>query len=175
MADIHSINTPFQATTPETDFEVRSLDTMCVNESHLQHPWYYNLKYTAAGLIFGIAFVKGEIISWFRIQEMFRLQSFHMYGVIGTGVVLGALSVWLIKRLKIKTIHGEEVEFHPKKFNKGQIFGGLTFGLGWAMTGACPGPLFAQIGTGILTVGVVILSAIAGTWMYGLVRERLPH
>lgn len=76
-----------------TDFEVRSLDTMCLNESQLKHPWWYNLKYAAIGLVFGIAFVKAEIVSWFRIQEMFRLQSFHMYGVIGTGVMLGALSV----------------------------------------------------------------------------------
>ncbi len=175
MSDINHITTPFQTTIPENDFEVRSLDTMCVNESHLQHPWYYNFKYTIVGLIFGIAFVKAEIISWFRIQEMFRLQSFHMYGVIGAGVVLGAVSVWLIKRLKIKTIYGETIEFHPKKFNKGQIYGGLLFGFGWAMTGACPGPLFAQIGTGVSVVAVVILSAIAGTWVYGYFREKLPH
>lgn len=175
MSDINHITTPFQTTTPETDFEVRSLDTMCVNESHLQHPWYYNFKYTIVGLIFGIAFVKGEIVSWFRIQEMFRLQSFHMYGVIGAGVVLGGLSVWLIKRFKIKTIYGEPIEFHPKKFNRGQIYGGLLFGFGWAMTGACPGPLFAQIGTGVSVVAVVILSAIAGTWVYGYLREKLPH
>lgn len=161
-------------TSPETDFEVRSLDSMCVNESHLQHPWWYNFKYSIVGLIFGIAFVKAEIISWFRIQEMFRLQSFHMYGVIGTGVVLGALSVWLIKRFNIKTIYGERIEFHPKQFNKGQIYGGLLFGFGWAMTGACPGPLFAQIGTGATVIGVVILSAIAGTWVYGYFREKLP-
>ena len=175
MAEIKDITAPFQSIQLETDFEVRSLDTMCVNESQLQHPWYYNFKYTAVGLIFGIAFVKAEIISWFRIQEMFRLQSFHMYGVIGTGVMLGALCVWLIKRLNIKTIYGETIEFHDKKFNRGQIFGGLIFGFGWAMTGACPGPLFAQIGTGVFTVGVVILSAITGTWVYGYVRERLPH
>lgn len=159
----------------ENDFEVRSLDTICVNESQLKHPWWYNLKYAAVGLIFGITFVKAEIISWFRIQEMFRLQSFHMYGVIGTGVILGMLSVWLIKKFKIRTIYGETIEFHTKKFNKGQIYGGLVFGLGWALTGACPGPLFAQIGTGALSIGVVILSAMAGTWIYGYLRERLPH
>ena len=175
MADVNQITTSFQENTPETDFEVRSLDTMCINESHLQHPWYYNFKYTAVGLIFGIAFVKAEIISWFRIQEMFRFQSFHMYGVIGTGVVLGALFVWLIKRLNIKTIYGEVIEFHPKKFNRGQIYGGLIFGFGWAMTGACPGPLFAQIGTGVSVIAVVILSAIAGTWVYGYFRDKLPH
>ncbi len=159
----------------QTDFEVRSLDTMCVNESHLKHKWYHNLKYAVVGIIFGIAFTKAEVISWFRIQEMFRLQSFHMYGVIGTAVVVGMISVFLIKRFNIKTIYGEKVEFHQKKFNKGQIIGGLIFGLGWAMTGACPGPLFAQIGTGALVVVVVLLSAIVGTWVYGYFRERLPH
>ncbi len=106
---------------------------------------------------------------------MFRLQSFHMYGVIGTAVVVGMLSVWMIKKFKIKTMYGEPITFQPKKFNKGQIIGGITFGLGWALTGACPGPLFAQIGTGALVVFVVILSAIAGTWTYGYFRERLAH
>jgi uncharacterized membrane protein YedE/YeeE len=159
----------------ETDFEVRSLDTMCVNESNLSHPWWYNFKYLAVGIIFGIVFVKAEIISWFRIQEMFRLQSFHMYGVIGTAVVVGAISVFLIKKLKIKTIHGEEITFTDKKFNQGQIYGGLIFGLGWAVTGACPGPLFAQLGTGVLAIAVVIISSIAGTWVYGKYRDKLPH
>lgn len=158
-----------------TDYEVGSLDSICVNDTVLRHPWWYNLKYLAVGLVFGIVFVKAEVISWFRIQEMFRLQSFHMFGVIGTAVVVGAVSVWLIKKFKVKTIHGEEIDFHDKKFNKGQIIGGLIFGLGWAMTGACPGPLFAQIGSGFLVVSVVLLSAIAGTWVYGYFREHLPH
>lgn len=160
---------------PETDFEVRSLDTMCINESQLQHKWFHNIKYAVVGIIFGIAFTKAEIISWFRIQEMFRLQSFHMYGVIGTAIGVGVLSVWLIKRYKVKTIYGEAIEFHSKKFNKGQIIGGLLFGLGWAMTGACPGPLFAQIGAGFFVIAIVLASAIAGTWVYGYFRERLPH
>ncbi|RYE54326.1 MAG: transporter [Sphingobacteriales bacterium] len=161
--------------TSTSDYEVRSLDTMCINEATLTHPWFYNFKYLAVGIVFGIVFVKAEVISWFRIQEMFRLQSFHMYGVIGTAVVTGMISVWLIKRFNIKTIHGEDIRFHTKKFNKGQVIGGLIFGLGWAMTGACPGPLFAQIGTGALVVIVVLLSAIAGTWVYGYFRESLPH
>ena len=159
----------------DTDLEARSLDTICVNESHKVHPWWYNFKYLAVGMVFGIVFVKAEIISWFRIQEMFRFQRFHMFGVIGTAVVVGAVSVWLIKKFNIKTIYGEKIEFHPKKFNKGQVYGGLLFGFGWALTGACPGPLFAQIGTGALVVLVVLLSAIAGTWAYGYFRERLPH
>lgn len=168
----HSASIVSQA---DTDYEVRSLDTACVNESRLTHKWHHNVKYLLVGIAFGIAFVKAEIVSWFRIQEMFRLQSFHMYGVIGTAVVVGMISVWLIKRFGVKTIYGEPIEFHPKKFNRGQIYGGLLFGLGWAMTGACPGPLFAQIGTGALAVTVTLLSAIAGTWVYGKVRERLPH
>lgn len=159
----------------DKDFQVRSLDTMCVNESELKHPWWHNLKYTVVGILFGIIFVKAEIISWFRIQEMFRFQSFHMYGVIGSAVIVGMISVFLIKKFNIKTIYGETIEFHPKTFNKGQIFGGLMFGLGWAITGACPGPLFAQIGTGATVIIVTLLSAIAGTWVYGKFREKLPH
>lgn len=164
-----------QNTEPNTDFEVRSLDTICVNESHLEHKWYHNLKYLVVGLLFGIVFVKSEVVSWFRIQEMFRLQSFHMYGIIGSAVIVGAISVWLIKKFDVKTIYGEKIEFHPKKFNKGQIYGGLIFGLGWAITGACPGPLFAQIGTGATVIAITLLSAIAGTWVYGYFREKLPH
>jgi uncharacterized membrane protein YedE/YeeE len=98
-----------------------------------------------------------------------------MYGVIGTAVVVGMISVLGIKKFKIKTIHGEKIAFHPKKFNKGQIYGGLLFGFGWAITGACPGPLFAQIGSGFFVVIVVVLSAVAGTWTYGYFREKLPH
>ena len=158
-----------------TDFETRSLDAMCVNESHLAHKWYHNLKYLIVGVLFGIVFVKSEVVSWFRIQEMFRLQSFHMYGIIGSATVIGMISIWLIKKFNIKTIYGETIEFHNKTFNKGQIYGGLIFGLGWAITGACPGPLFAQIGTGATVIVVTLLSAIAGTWVYGLLRDKLPH
>lgn len=158
-----------------SDYDARAADTMCINETRLTHPWWYNLKYMLVGIIFGIVFVKAEVISWFRVQEMFRFQSFHMYGVIGSAVVIGIISVWLIKKFRVRTIHGEEIHFHPKKFNKGQIYGGLLFGFGWALTGACPGPLFAQVGMGVFVVSVVLLSAIAGTWVYGYFRERLPH
>ena len=164
-----------KTTDTNTDFEVRSLDAMCVNQSEITQKWYQHIKYLLVGLVFGIVFVKAEIISWFRIQEMFRLQSFHMYGVIGSAVVVGMLSVWLIKKFNIKTIHGEEIYFGKKTFNKGQIYGGLLFGFGWAITGACPGPLYAQLGTGVTVITVTILSAIAGTWLYGYVREKLPH
>ena len=132
-------------------------------------------KYLLAGILFGILLVKAEVISWFRIQEMFRLQSFHMFGVIGTAVVTGVLSIQLIKRFNVKTVEGEPIRIEDKKFHKGQIFGGLLFGFGWAVTGACPGPLFAFIGSGATAVAVILLSAILGTWTYGLLRERLPH
>lgn len=155
--------------------DVRRQDAVCINESRLEHKWYHNLKYLAAGLLFGVVFVKAEVISWFRIQEMFRFQSFYMYGIIGSAVVVGMLSVWLINKFRIKTIYGEPVTIAPKKFNKGQIYGGIIFGLGWALTGACPGPLFAQIGVGASVVAVTLLSAIAGTWVYGYLREKLPH
>ena len=170
-------STSFQsgAIAEQRDFANRSLDAICVNESHLRHPWWYNLKYAVVGIVFGIVFVKAEIISWFRIQEMFRFESFHMYGIIGSAVITGLLSVLIIKRFRLKTIYGEPVEIHPKTFNKGQIYGGLLFGLGWAMTGACPGPLFAQIGSGATVILVTFLSAVAGTWVYGYFREKLPH
>ncbi|MBN7812977.1 YeeE/YedE family protein [Algoriphagus sp. H41] len=133
------------------------------------------LKYLILGTLFGIVFVKAEIISWFRIQEMFRLQSFHMYGVIGSAVVTGMISVQLIKRLNIKTIHGETILIPDKVFKKGQVIGGFIFGLGWAITGACPGPLFAQIGSGYTVVLVTLISALAGTWVYGKFADKLPN
>ncbi|WP_199118797.1 DUF6691 family protein [Pedobacter sp. ASV28] len=157
------------------DFEVSSLDKIGVKESGLAPQWYHYLKYTIVGLLFGVIFVKAEVVSWFRIQEMFRLQSFHMYGIIGSAIAVGMISVWLIKRFDIRTIDGEKIVFYPKQFNKGQVYGGLLFGFGWAITGACPGPLFAQIGTGATVIVVTLLSAIAGTWVYGKLRDKLPH
>jgi uncharacterized membrane protein YedE/YeeE len=134
-----------------------------------------NLKYMLVGIVFGIVFVKAEIISWYRIQEMFRLQSFFMYGVIGSAVAVGMLSVFLIKKFNVKTIQGEQIKIEPKTFSKGQIYGGLLFGFGWAITGACPGPLFAQIGTGVTVIAVTLVSAILGTWVYGYFKDNLPH
>ncbi|GHB68598.1 DUF6691 family protein [Persicitalea jodogahamensis] len=132
-------------------------------------------RYLIVGVLFGIVFVKAEIISWFRIQEMFRLDSFHMYGVIGSAVMVGMLSIFLIKKWNAKTLSGDKITIAPKTFQKGQIYGGLLFGLGWALTGACPGPLYAQIGSGFLVVIITLLSAMLGTWTYGYFRERLPH
>lgn len=168
------IHTPSEAELAR-DLEVRELDTMCVNESQLVHKPWHNIKYVLVGILFGIVFVKAEIISWFRIQEMFRLQSFHMYGVIGSAVVVGMISVFLIRRFKVKTIYGEDIIIHPKTFNKGNVIGGLMFGFGWAITGACPGPLYTQIGNGTTVIAITLLSAIAGTWLYGLLRDKLPH
>jgi uncharacterized membrane protein YedE/YeeE len=168
------VNFNMQQTT-QKDHTLRSTDAMCVNESQLTHRWYHQLKYTLVGLMFGIIFVKAEIISWFRIQEMFRFQSFHMFGVIGSAVFVGMVSVWIIRRFNIKTIYGEPIRIQTKSFNKGNIYGALMFGLGWAITGACPGPLYAQIGRGYLVVLVTLLSAILGTWVYGRFREKLPH
>jgi hypothetical protein len=134
-----------------------------------------NLKYLILGALFGIVLVKSEVISWFRIQEMFRLQAFHMYGIIGSAIAVAMISILLIKRFQVKTINGEEIKIPEKEFHWGNVYGGLIFGLGWAVTGACPGPLFAQIGSGYLVIIVTLLSAIAGTWVYGLLRDKLHH
>lgn len=134
-----------------------------------------NLKYLVVGAAFGFVFVKAEIVSWFRIQEMFRLQSFHMYGIIGTAVLVALISIQLIKRFNIKTIRGEKVEIGTKPYNKGVIYGGLIFGMGWALTGACPGPLFAQIGGGFSVIFVTLISGMIGTYTYGVFKDKLPH
>jgi uncharacterized protein len=166
---------PYRKLSPELVQEEPLFVCEAPNDMAKLESWADNIKYLVVGILFGIVFVEAEIISWFRIQEMFRLQSFHMYGVIGSAVVVGMISVFLIKKFNIKTLSGEEVQFHPKKFQRGQIYGGLIFGLGWAITGACPGPLFAQIGSGYVVVLVTLLSAIAGTWTYGYFKDRLPN
>jgi uncharacterized protein len=157
------------------DFEVRSLDSMCINLDAKPHPRWHLIKYLAYGIAFGILLIKAEVFSWFRIQEMFHLSSFHMYGVIGSAVVTGALGVFLIRKLGIHTVYGEEILINPRAFNKGQVIGGLLFGLGWAMTGACPGPIYAIIGSGSTVFIVVLVSAILGTRVYGQFRDKLPH
>lgn len=136
---------------------------------------FSNLKFLVVGVYFGIIFVKSEIISWFRIQEMFRFQAFHMYGVIGTAVAVGMLSIFLIRKFGIKTISDEKIEIEPKVFTKGNIYGGLIFGCGWALTGACPGPLYALMGAGFWVISISFLAAVAGTWTYGYFKEKLPH
>jgi len=150
-------------------------NTVSENKSlHARETGLSLLKYLIVGILFGIVFVKAEIISWFRIQEMFRLQSFFMYGVIGSAILVGVISIQLIKRFDLKTIKGESVKIKDKKFKKGQIIGGFIFGLGWAITGACPGPIYAQIGVGFTVVIVTFLSAVAGTWVFGRFADKLP-
>ena len=134
-----------------------------------------NIKFILAGVFFGIVLTKGEAISWYRMQEMFHFQSFHMFGIFMTAIPVGAISVLLIKKFNIKTSKGETVAIPDKPFNKGIIFGSLIFGFGWALTGACPGPLYAQLGSGVLVTIVTIAAALFGTWTYALVREKLPH
>ena len=129
------------------------------------------------GLFFGTLLVKSEVVSWFRIQEMFRFQSFHMYGVIGSAIVVGALSVALIKHFKLKTIHDEAPPFTSSEQHSTtrSLVGGTIFGLGWALLGACPGPIYALIGSGLTVMLVALASALAGTWAYGALRPKLPH
>jgi uncharacterized membrane protein YedE/YeeE len=134
-----------------------------------------NFKFLIAGTIFGIILIKAEVISWFRIQEMFRFESFHMYGIIGSAICVGMISIQLIKKYSVKTLSGEEIKITPKEFTKGNIIGGLMFGLGWAMTGACPGPLYALIGSGLPIVIIIVLSAVFGTYVYGILKDKLPH
>ena len=134
------------------------------------------LKFLLLGIVFGITLTKAEIISWFRIYEMFRFQSFHMYGVIGSAVVLGIIAIQIIKRLKLKAIDGTPSSIAPKERGITRyLLGGIIFGFGWALTGACPGPLFILLGNGISVIGIVIISAMLGTYTYGKLRNKLPH
>jgi uncharacterized membrane protein YedE/YeeE len=134
-----------------------------------------NLRYLILGAGFGFVLTKSEAISWFRIQEMFRFQSFHMYGLMFSAVLVGMISVQLIKRFNVRTLSGEPISIEPKQFTWGNVIGGTIFGLGWALIGACPGPLYALVGAGVWVIAVGFLAAIAGTWVYGLMREHLPH
>lgn len=134
-----------------------------------------NIRYLVLGIIFGIVLCKVEAISWWRMQEMFRFDGFKMYGLFMVAIPTGIISIWIIRRFNIKTLSGEPIVIPDKKFNWGYIIGGLIFGTGWALTGACPGPLLAVIGAGRSVVIVVFLSALAGTWVYSYLRPRLPH
>jgi len=133
--------------------------------------------YLLLGVAFGIVLTKSEVVSWFRIQEMFRFQSPRMYEIIASAVMTAAVSVALIKRLGLKALTGEAICVSPKTLGTGIRYGagGVLFGVGWALTGACPGPLFALVGNGVTVMLVAILSALAGTWLYGWLRPRLPH
>jgi uncharacterized protein len=134
-----------------------------------------NLMFLFFGIYFGIVLFKSEAASWFRIHEMFRFESIHMYGIIGIAVAIGAVSVLFIKKMNIKSANSEVINLSGKPFTKGNIIGGIIFGLGWAMTGTCPGPLYTLVGGGYLIIIPVLLSAIAGAYVYGLLQKKLPH
>lgn len=134
------------------------------------------IKFLIAGTLFGLVLTKSEVISWYRIQEMFRFQSFHMYGIIGSAVILGAIVVQVIKKLGMKSMDGKDISLAPKDMSITRyLVGGALFGMGWAMTGSCPGPLYAHVGYGYTVMIVAIISAIAGTMLYGALRDKLPH
>lgn len=134
------------------------------------------VKFFFIGVFFGIVLIKGEVVSWFRIQEMFHFQSIHMYGVIGGAVIVGAITVILIRVFRLKAVGGAEIDLTPKPFNKvGNVAGGIIFGFGWALTGACPGPLYALVGAGYWSVLVAIAGALIGVIVYGYLKPKLPH
>ena len=128
------------------------------------------------GLLFGLILVKAEVLSWFRIQEMFAFQSFHMYGIIGSAVGVGALSVFLIRRMKVKSLEGNVITLQDKapRYTSAYL-GGTLFGLGWAMTGACPGPMYALIGSGTTVMLLAVLAGVLGVYVYAALRDKLPH
>jgi uncharacterized protein len=127
------------------------------------------------GIFFGVILTNGEVISWLRIQEMFHFDSFHMYGVIGSAVIVGALSMWLLKKLQVRSRGGEPIVIERKELGKGTVIGGFLFGVGWALTGACPGPLYALAGSGYAGFALALLSAIGGALVFGYVSDKLPH
>ncbi|MET4083288.1 putative membrane protein YedE/YeeE [Pedobacter sp. UYP30] len=134
------------------------------------------IKYILCGVFFGVVMVKSEAVSWYRIQEMFRFQAFHMYGIIFTAVFFGVIIVWLIKKLNLNDTDGEKINIKDKaKSWKRYLYGGSIFGLGWALTGSCPGPMFVNVGYGYYTMLVVILGALLGTLLYGIIKKNLPH
>jgi uncharacterized protein len=134
-----------------------------------------NIKYLLVGAFFGLVLSKSEATSWYRMQEMFKLQSFHMFGIIGSAIAVGLLSLYIIKRFNVKTFKGDTVSVKSDPFSKGYVIGGFLFGIGWAFTGACPGPIFALLGSGMSAAIVLLASALLGTWTYGMIRDKLPH
>ncbi|MDN3593771.1 YeeE/YedE family protein [Zunongwangia endophytica] len=134
------------------------------------------LAYLVIGIFFGIVMFKSEAASWFRIYEMFKFQSFHMYGIIGSALILGIIGIQIIKRKNLKSFYGQPIRFVPKdKSFSRYMFGGIIFGLGWGLAGACPGPIYVLLGAGYLPIIVVFAGAMLGTFLYGLLRKKLPH
>src|SRR5688500_4280171 len=134
-----------------------------------------HVVYLIIGILFGIALTKGEVISWFRIQEMFRFQGFYMYGLLFSAILTAMIGVQWIQRFGVKTFEKEKIVLPKKQLHKGVVLGGMIFGVGWAITGVCPGPMYAQLGAGITVTVVTFLSALAGTLVYSYCRPRLPH
>jgi uncharacterized membrane protein YedE/YeeE len=134
------------------------------------------LSYLLAGTFFGVVLVKSEAASWYRIQEMFRFQSFHMYGLIGSAVLTGMLTTWLLRRVQARALTGQTIHVQSKDPGLPRyVLGGLTFGLGWGLAGVCPGPIFTLLGSGVWAMLIVLLFALIGTWLYGVLRDHLPH
>ncbi len=134
------------------------------------------IKFLLVGIVFGIVLVKSEAVSWYRIYEMFKFESFHMYGIIGTAVITGIILLFIAKKLQIKNTDGKVMNVPPKERGLSRyLIGGILFGLGWALSGACPGPMYVLVGTGTFSILIVILAAVLGTYVYGVIKDKLPH
>ena len=134
-----------------------------------------NFLFLLIGTLFGITLLKADAVSWYRMQEMFRFQGFQMFGIFITAIPTAAVSVFLLKKFKVKTLDGELIHIQKKKFNWGYVYGSILFGIGWGLTGACPGPIYVQIGSGLTIAVITLLSALAGTWVYSYLKPKLPH
>jgi uncharacterized membrane protein YedE/YeeE len=134
-----------------------------------------NILFLLIGTVFGITLVKADAVSWYRMQEMFRFQGFQMFGIFITAIPTAALSVFLLRKFKVRTIDDEPIQIPEKKFNRGYVYGSLLFGIGWGLTGACPGPIYVQIGSGLTIAILTLISALAGTWVYSYLKPKLPH
>jgi uncharacterized membrane protein YedE/YeeE len=134
-----------------------------------------NLIFFLLGTLFGTTLMKSDAVSWFRMQEMFHFQGFQMYGIFMSAIATSALGIFILKKLKVKTLDGEPIQILKKKFNWGYVYGSILFGVGWAFTGTCPGPIYVQIGSGLSIAFVTLISALAGTWVYSYLRPHLPH
>lgn len=134
-----------------------------------------NLLFLLIGILFGTTLMKADAVSWFRMQEMFRFQGFQMFGIFMTAIPTAALGIFILKEMKIKSLDGEPIHIMKKQFNWGYVYGSILFGIGWGLTGACPGPIYVQIGSGVSIAIVTLLSALAGTWVYSYLKPRLPH
>lgn len=156
-------------------FRRRNFYVLLFTTAHLKIITVRQFIYLLIGIFFGIILIQSEVSSWYRIQEMFRFQSFHMYGVISSAIVIAIIGKLALKKFKIRSATGNEIVTGQKKYHHGLIIGGLLFGIGWGLTGVCPGPLYALIGKGLYPLIILFLSALVGTWVYSFFREKLPH